>query len=73
MQEQTAPQVDGVFSNTCFLGELGYRGQHRGVPGLQEVDHKQSQSIVAEEGTTSWVSKENTVKEGAYCTPVFSP
>lgn len=45
---------------TCFLGELGYSGQHRRVPGLKEIDHEQGQGVVTEKGATPWVNNNSS-------------
>lgn len=43
---------------TCFLGELGYSGQHRRVPGLKEIYHEQGQSVVIEKGAAPCVNNQ---------------
>lgn len=44
--------------STCFLGELGYSGQHRRVPGLKKIYHQQGQGVVTEKRATPWVNKQ---------------
>lgn len=47
---------------TCFLGELGHSGQHRGVPGLKEIDHEQGQGVVIEKGAAPWVNNQQSIR-----------
>lgn len=47
-------------SRTCFLSELQDSGQHRGVPGLKEIDDEQGQGVVAEQGATPWVNENSS-------------